>query len=192
MTTSSRFAIYTGTRIRALGRSVDGFYAEQHKVSVSKTAYPVESGASVTDHAVREPNKLKLQGWVSDLMPAPLAIPWVSRSERGAGAWLEILRVMEAREPLTVITALAVYQNMLLVSAEAPVDRTTGLSLVFTLDLEEVLVSPAVRQEGRELGSVSQGPAANRLGAVRRGRVQARPVPRPQMAQWLGDLEEFE
>lgn len=190
MTTSPRFAIYTGTSVVALGRHVDGYYAEQHKIRVSKTAYPVESGASLTDHAVREPTKLKLMGWVSDLMPAQAAIPRVALSERGSAAWLEILRVLEEREPLTVVTALAVYQNMLLTAAEAPVDSTTGLSLRFTLDLEEVLLTNPTRGDG-PLVTVSRGPAANRLGAVRRGRLQAPPVAVAQGAQWLDDIGEF-
>ncbi len=175
MTTSSsiQFAVYRGTSIVALGRTVDGYYAEEHKLKVSKTSYPVESGATLVDHAVREPNKLKLQGWVSDLMPSASATLTAVRSERGTAAWLEILRVMEERQPLSVVTALAVYDNMLITSATAPVDRTTGLSLRFTIELEEVLLRNVSRDAFGPETAPSRGPAADRLGATRRGRVMA-------------------
>ena len=168
-----RFAVYRGTSIVALGRIVDGYYAEEHKLKVSKTTYPVESGASLVDHAVREPNKLKLQGWVSELMPSPDASLATANSERGTAAWVEILRLMEERQPLTVVTALAVYVNMLITSATAPVDRTTGLSLQFTIELEEVLFKNVSREASGTDVPPSSGPAADRLGAIRRGRVIA-------------------
>ena len=185
----SAFAIYSGTRVVALSSHVDGFYAENHRARAMKTSYPVESGAEITDHAVREPTRLKLEGWVSNLMPAAAATIGTPLQERGAAAWLEILNTLEAREPLTVVTALAVYQNMLLVSAEAPVDRSTGLALRFTLELEEVLLRDPSRAGG---GSpVSRGPAAGRLGATRRGRVQAENVTEPQRSRWLADVAVF-
>ena len=178
MTTGRRgFAVYRGTSIVALGRTVDGYYTEEHKLKVSKTTYPVESGSSLVDHAVREPTKLKLQGWVSNLMPSADAVSNVDSTERSTAAWLEILRVMEERQPLTVVTALAVYDSMLITSVTAPVDRTTGLSLQFTIELEEVLMPVVVGRGGAGvLASVSSGPAADRLGAVRRGRVLAPPT----------------
>ena len=168
-----RFAVYRGTSIVALGRTVDGYYAEEHKLKVSKTTYPVESGASLVDHAVREPNNLKLQGWVSELMPSLNANLATRHSDRGTAAWLEILRVMDDRQPLTVVTALAVYDNMLITSATAPVDRTTGLSLQFTIELEEVLFKNVSREASGTEAPPSSGPAADRLGAIRRGRVLA-------------------
>ena len=166
-----RFAVYQGTSIVALGRTVDGYYAEEHKLKVSKTTYPVESGASLVDHAVREPTKLKLQGWVSDLMPSTDAVS-TTHTERSTVAWLEILRVMDDRQPLTVVTALAVYDSMLITSVTAPVDRTTGLALQFTIELEEMIM-PVSRQGSGLLFTASSGPAADRLGAIRRGRVLA-------------------
>ena len=183
MTTARRgFAFYTGTSIVALGQTVDGYYGEEHKLKVSKTTYPVESGASLVDHAVREPTKLKLQGWVSDLMPSADAVSTTHHTERSTVAWLEILRVMDDRQPLTVVTALAVYDSMLITSVTAPVDRTTGLALQFTIELEEMIM-PVSRRGSGLLFTASSGPAADRLGAIRRGRVLA-PVTTEYLLIW--------
>ena len=178
-----RFVFYRGTSILALGQTVDGYYGEEHKLKVSKTTYPVESGASLVDHAVREPTKLKLQGWVSDLMPSADAVSTTHHTERSTVAWLEILRVMDDRQPLTVVTALAVYDSMLITSVTAPVDRTTGLALQFTIELEEVLFKNVSREASGTEVPPSSGPAADRLGAIRRGRVLA-PVTAEYVVLW--------
>ena len=179
------FAIYHGTSILALHSVIDSYYAEEHKLKVTKATYPLESGASITDHAVREPTQLKLQGAVSDLMPALHANPSISVSDRGTVAWLAILRAVEARQPVTVITALAVYEQMLITGATAPVDRTTGLGLAFTIELEELLLRSPLREGDESQLNASSGPAADRLGAVRRGRVHAPVVTEPDLLAWL-------
>ena len=151
-----------------LGGIVDGFLSEEHKVRLSKTSYPVErTGLPLTDHAVIEPRTLKLTGWVSDLLPT------TDRGDpsatRGLVAWRQVYELMQTREPLTVVTTLGTYTDMLITSATAPVDRTTGRALRFDLELEEVLfrgLEPA-------LGRVVVGPAQDRVGNVDKGRVQA-------------------
>ncbi len=153
-----------------LGGIVDGFLSEEHKIKLTKTTYPVEtSGLLLTDHAVVEPRTLKLEGWVSDLLPSVDLGDTPAHPSRGAAAWRQVYALMQEREPVTVVTTLAVYQSMLITSATAPVDRTTGRALRFDLELEEVLfrdVAPA-------LGRVVVGPAVDRVEEVPRGRVQA-------------------
>ena len=156
------------TAVLPLGGVVDGFLSEEHKIRLSKTSYPVEStGLPLTDHAVIEPRTLKLEGWVSDLLPS------TDRGDpsatRGLVAWRQVYELMQTREPVTVVTTLGTYTDMLITSATAPVDRTTGRALRFDLELEEVLfrgLEPA-------LSRMVVGPAQDRVGDVERGRVQA-------------------
>ena len=145
------FAIYEprATEIEPLVGRVDGYLSEEHEASVSHTSYPVESGASLTDHAVRRPDKLKLEGWVSDLLPADTAFRGAPLQQRAAEAWGQIDLLMTRRRPLTVTTRLKVYRNMLLTKASAPVNGGTGYGLRFTLELEEVLVPAATGDCGR-------------------------------------------
>ena len=165
------------TAIRALEGRVDGYLSEEHEANVAHTTYPVESGASLTDHALRRPNKLKLEGWVSDLLPSDTAILSLPLAQRAPAAWREIDRLMNARQPLMVVTGLKVYRNMLLTKASAPVNSSTGLGLRFTLELEEVLFRP-LREVvgGLTLVPAPTGPAAERTASVNRGQVETRPL----------------
>ena len=149
---------------------VDGFLTEEHTLRLSKTSYPVESGQSLTDHAVIEPRTLKLEGWVSDL----LAPAGEAGASRGLEAWQRITELMESREPILVVTTLGVYENMLITSVKAPVDRTTGRALQFEMELEEVLFRALER--GQRPPPVRIGPAEHRPVETNRGRVQALPA----------------
>ncbi len=144
----------------------DGFLSEQHTVEVATTSYPVEDGETRIDHAVRQPLKLTLEGWTSTWRPIGAGS---SADERPADAWQYILDLMDRRETITVATFLATYENLLITKASAPVDRSTGGSLRFTLELEEVLRGE-LRGELRDT-SASTGPAADRIGTLDHGNV---------------------
>ena len=57
-------------QIAPLVGKLDGYPTEDHQLSLQTTEHPVESGGSVTDNAVKLPDKLRLEGWVSDGLPA--------------------------------------------------------------------------------------------------------------------------
>lgn len=160
------FALYHvgATALPTLTGVADLYHEEEHEVTVSKTRQPLESGATLTDHAVRLPRRLKLQGMVSDLV--------VTRGrERAADAWHRILALADARTRFDVFTPIAVYPNMMLVNAKTPRNRSTGGGLMFTLELEEVLIV-ALGTGGLPQVFLS-GPATDRGGEFALGNVQA-------------------
>ena len=170
------FAIYTPqrTEIPLLQGRVDGYFAEEHQLTLGTTENPIESGSTLTDNAVKRRERLRLEGMVSDLLPAP----GLSFSpDRPADAWNEIVQLFKDRTLVTVITAIRVYRNMMIVRALAPRNVRTGQALRFTLDLQEMLFSetdiarftPATVDQG--------GPAADRTTEVDSGDVGAPTIP---------------
>ena len=127
------------TEISGLVGIIDSWPEESHSMSVSKTTYPVETGLSGTDNAVVEPKKLVLMGWVSDLLPLLGGIITIPGPGRAKEAWGRVKELMEKLEPVTVITILATYENMLITAADATVNADTGKALKFNIVLEEVL-----------------------------------------------------
>ena len=164
--TQTAVAIYRprSTRIEPLVEAVDVYLSEEHERQVTKTKYPIESGASLTDHAVREPDRLKIQGFTSHLQPSSPALR--NQPDRPALAWAEIDRLMNARELVEVATILGVYTDMLIVRAIAPVSNTTGRDLLFTLELEQVQTE---RLRTIEIEPAPGGPAVGRSTALARG-----------------------
>ena len=171
---SGRPPLQIGAGPVELSGSVDGFLSETHELRVSKTTYPVESGQSLIDHAVMEPRTLELEGWVSDLL-VPESRPFGQpRYGSSAEAWEEISELVRTRKPVSVITMLGLYENMLITSVKAPVDRTTGRALRFDMELEEVLFRDLER--GVAPAPVRTGPAGDRPTESNRGKVHAPPV----------------
>ena len=181
------FGLYTRRRTsiivgetEPLRDAVDGFLDESHEREVTTTSYPVESGASLTDHAVRQPDKLTLTGWVSSLLPSSEANTSRPISERNVEAWRRIGELMRDREPVTVATLLGSYHNMLIVKASAPVNRRTGRALRFTIELQEILFAPlTVAAGGLRVNPTPNGPAVDREIAVDHGLLQVIESPRP-------------
>lgn len=162
------FAIYpqVTTAIPILGRRVDGYFSEEHRLDLDTTEYPIESGGVLTDNAVKRRDRLRLQGMTSDLLPAPgnEATP-----ERSAEAWSAIRTLFRDRTPVEVVTALHRYRNMIVVRCVAPVDRTTGRALKFTVDLVEVLFTETELTRFGPTTVDPTGPAADRTSTVDAG-----------------------
>ena len=73
-------------RVSIFGNHVDGFSEEQHDKSVQITDIPVESGSNISDSAITNPDYLRLEGLVSDLIPKAGPLP-ANLSDRSALAW---------------------------------------------------------------------------------------------------------
>ena len=129
------FALYLDrdALVPALEGVVDGYPEEKHIVRVSKTTAPLEDGATLTDHAVREPNRIELTGFVSDLIGD-------RGKERAAQAWEVVRSIMDARTLGVIITPWGVYSSMMLIRAEAPRTSSTGGAVRFRLEFEEILI----------------------------------------------------
>ncbi len=169
------FALFSesGVTVMGLDRVIDLNPDVDHNQSVSVTAYPIESGGSLTDNAVVEPNKLTIRSYVSDLLISENTALNISPSARAAAAWGVITELMNRREPLTVTTRIQVYNNMLITNLSSSQNEDTGGALVFTIRLEEVLFSQTqlVRLPPVIVGD---GPAQNKTSTVDRGDQQAR------------------
>ena len=166
MTTTSveSFGILAGpTEVVALGliNRLDGYYAEEHRARARTTEYPVETGADLTDHVVREPYRLKLKGSATEFQKGTAG---------GRNAWAAMLQHINARRPVAVVTRMGTYYNMILVDSKAVVDDSTGLSLDIEIELKEILRANATRGTAPSGGTPTAGPAVDRSGTVARGR----------------------
>ena len=145
-----------------LGR-MDGYYQEEHRAQSRTTEYPVETGADLTDHVVREPYRLKLKGSATEYQRG---------TQAGLQAWAAILAHINKRQPIAVVTRLGTYYNMILVDSKVPVSESTGLSLDIEMEFKEILRANVTRGTVRSGGTPTTGPAVDRAPPpVRRGSV---------------------
>lgn len=170
------FALYPlgRTFIQPLFGQVDGYPSEEHEMNTSSTEFPVEDGSSITDNVIKRPDKLQLTGWVSDITPFP-GVPLTI--DRSTAVWGQILAMMNSKTLITVITHLRVYNNMIINRVRAPVNRTTGRSLRFTIDLREIIIATTEQatfsEEEAQPGTAAEG----RQSKTDRGEIAAPKIP---------------
>lgn len=166
------FAVYRQqkTEILLFAGRVDGYPNEEHQLTLGTTENPVESGSMLTDNAVKRRDRLRLEGWVSDLLPAP---GLTASPDRATDVWGEIIQIFKNRTVLEVVTPLHLYKNMMIVRAIAPRNKRTGRALRFTIDLREMLFSETSLARFPPDAVDPNGPAANRTSEVDRGDLPA-------------------
>lgn len=164
------------TEISELIALVDGYVSEEHEVNNRITEYPIESGASLVDHVVRMPYKLRLEGRTSDLLLNGQRTGPVEDKSRASYAWDEILYIFEQRIPVVVYTSIRTYDNMLFHKCNAPVNVRTGRALHFTLELRELQYSQTEFSRFSPRKVTEDGPGADRTSEVNRGNLESTPL----------------
>ena len=121
----------------------DAVLSTEHKGTVTVTQHPVQFGASVTDHAINDPDEVMLSIGMTDTMEGV-------GNNHSVNAFTQLKAIKEARRPVTLVTRLYRYVNMLITSLSAPDDYTTmnGLkaNIIFT-NIEVVQVGTVTVQE---------------------------------------------
>ena len=145
-----------GAFITQLAGYVDGYITEDHEGNVLTTRIPIETGASLTDHAAVEPQIVTLDGWVSDVHQykpraafesATQTFPSVPLGERAGRAAQELERLRVARTPITIYTHLGVKENMLLVRVRERTGPSTGRGMRCTLEFQGIDFVDLTRRE---------------------------------------------
>lgn len=141
-------------------RSIGGIVAtitieEDHRDTLVITEHPVEQGATITDHAYKQPSEVRLRvGWSSALINA------------GFGAfdpnylqtiYNQLLQLQSDRIPFKIVTGKRSYSNMLIRSIGVTTDNITENVLFVTLDCKEVILVNT--QVTSAPASTSDGPA---------------------------------
>ncbi len=133
--------------------TIDVSIREIHSLRANITRFPVEEGASITDHIINQPRTLTIDGLISDT-PSDLytlVTPGLVSGFASTPPSLEAFDTMKSwwgnKQILDVQTGLDVYKNMIINNFSFPKDANTGRALRFTISLEEIRrVSSVVSQ----------------------------------------------
>lgn len=148
--------IYAKTNIG--GFFFDAILRTEHISSLRITEHPVQDGASLSDHAFKMPEVITLEIGMSDAMdsfipgqfgtgganilnnlfrlPGLNLIPGMSSTgSKSINAFKTLKSIQAARIPLTVVTRLDIYKNMLIehIAARDDFKTATGLRAIATL-----------------------------------------------------------
>ena len=184
----------TGTSIVEIP-GVHVYDNERHRATRTVTQYPVESGAEIVDHAIRQPMEVTLRGFVSSspvgqgrqgAIPDPNTDPLdQARQQRLANRLLprrafgNLLRFLDNSEVVSITTNLGRYQNMVLESVETDQNADTGENLAFEARFRELQYASELTGLSEVTISATTGPAAARAPTQRGGYGAADPVSVP-------------
>ena len=116
---------------------VDAVLNENHLYDSDITENPVEDGTVYSDNIVLLPVVLEMECRVSDATSSPARLNYPGRSNE---AFKELVSLQRKREPISIVTGLNVYQNMLIKSVGFPRSSVDGNSIRFSLVARELLI----------------------------------------------------
>ena len=103
---------------------IDCIVREGPSHGLSITEIPIESGAKITDHAVINAKRVRLEIADGD----------------GAATFAALVQFQESRIPFTLVTGLYVYSNMLIGAIEADRDAEWSSALRSYVELQEAII----------------------------------------------------
>lgn len=113
---------------------------ELHERSAEVTQHPVESGGTISDHVILQPERLRLEGFVTD---ARLRNPEATRTQ---SAFADLDAAWSSGQIVQVITARKTYQDMIITRLDLPYDRPE--SMQFLIELQQIKIVDAEEVEG--------------------------------------------
>lgn len=150
------------------GITVDAFMSENYNFSNEVSEIPIEEGVTVTDNVIENPDEIQIEGFfgkyefkaensMSDQKLASISAKIPNVMQRVKRYYQELLRLKKAREPLTLVTGLDTFDNMVITNLNIPRDVQTGADLHFTMSLKKL---PIIHSETVQI-SVSNAPVTS-------------------------------
>lgn len=122
-----------------IGLELDAVLLESPDFTASPTRSPVESGADVTDHVTLSPERLTIEGIVTN---SPVGIFQTLRGLVSANASQDafdfIIKLYNDRLPFDFVGGLKVYKNMIITSFNPARSPNTGQALEFRMSMEQI------------------------------------------------------
>ena len=145
------------------GYFFDGFMQVDHTIELQTTENPVETGASVVDHAYVKPAKVVMKVMMSDVHQSLVPDQFSGASFRSVNAW-QVLRKLQAdRIPMSIFTRLGLYTNMLITSLTASDTPETFRALSAEVTLKEI---PVARVKIVKISSADQTTINTEMGKI--------------------------
>lgn len=131
--------VYAKTNIG--GWFFDAYLKMTHTSTLTITDQPVQTGASLSDHAYMEPLELQMDIGMSDVAKSFINGQFTGGSSRSVTAYTILRQLQQMRVPIQIVTRLGVYENMLVETISSDDDYTTQYGMKATVTFREVLVA---------------------------------------------------
>lgn len=145
------------------GYFFDGFSKVVHSRQVEITENPVETGASIVDHAYVKPAEVTITVLMSDVHQSMVEGQFSGGYSRSVSAWAILTKLQEDRIPMSVLTRLGLYSNMLITEIRADDTAETVHGLQADVTLKEI---PIARVKTVKISSAPQTTVETEMGKI--------------------------
>ena len=145
------------------GYFFDGFMQVEHNIELQTTSNPVETGASVVDHAYVKPAELVMKVMMSDVHQSLVPGQFTGASFRSVNAWQVLRKLQSDRIPMSVLTRLGLYTNMLITKLTTSDTAETFRALSAEVTLREI---PVARIKTVKISSADQTTINTEMGKI--------------------------
>ena len=145
------------------GYFFDGFMQVEHNIELQTTSNPVETGASVVDHAYVKPAELVMKVMMSDVHQSLVPGQFTGASFRSVNAWQVLRKLQSDRIPMSVFTRLGLYTNMLITKLATTDTAETFRALSAEVTLREI---PVARVKTVKISSADQTTINTEMGKI--------------------------
>lgn len=145
------------------GYFFDGFTKVTHSRQLEVTENPVETGASIVDHAYVKPAQITITVLMSDVHQSLVPGQFSGGYSRSVNAWNVLMKLQEDRIPMSVLTRLGLYSNMLITEIRADDTAETFRALTADVTLREI---PVARVKTVKISSAPQTTIETELGKI--------------------------
>lgn len=145
------------------GYFFDGFITVTHNKQLEITQNPVETGASIVDHAYVKPATVTMKIIVSDAHASLVEGQFSDSWSRAVAAWNVLKQLQEDRVPVSVLTKLDLYENMLIQNLQATDEANTYTTLSADVTLQEI---PIARVRTVKISSADQTTIDTEMGKI--------------------------
>lgn len=114
--------------------TVQTIISESTNDTLTITKQPVQQGASITDHAYKEPTTLQMTMYFRDDRLNFFGSTTLSE------IYQSLIDLQNSREPFDVSTPKRIYKNMLISTLGLTTDKNTENCLAINLSLQEVII----------------------------------------------------
>lgn len=118
----------------------DAIFTAEHDTSITITSHPVQTGSNIADHAFDEPTELNFEIGMSDVMQSFMPGQFSDGSSRSISAYHKLRELQKQKIPITVVTKLNTYNNMMVENIMATEDDKTTFGLRASVTLKEIFV----------------------------------------------------
>ena len=163
------------------GYFFDGFMQVDHNIELQTTENPVETGASIVDHAYVKPAEVVMRVMMSDVHQSLVPGQFTGTRFRSTNAWQVLRKLQSDRIPMSMFTRLGLYTNMLITKLSASDTAETFRALSAEVTLKEI---PVARVKTVKISSADQTTVNTEMGKIEAS--QASNELQSLLYQWYG------